>query len=62
MVIKMDLANNHIRQGYLRTENHGNEMDLFKIQHHDPLVYGKGELLLGAKRGSIAAEVSVSRL
>ncbi|KAL7527811.1 hypothetical protein ACHAXR_002142 [Thalassiosira sp. AJA248-18] len=39
------------------SENHGYETRLLRIQHHDPLVYGKGELLLGAKRGSIAADV-----
>ena len=39
------------------SENHGYETDLFRIQHHDPREYGKGELLLGAKKGSVAADV-----
>ena len=40
-----------------RSKNHG-YTDLFRIQHHDPLVYGKNKLILGAKRGSIVAGVS----
>lgn len=36
------------------SERHGYDVRLMRIQGHDPLIYGKGELLLGAKRESIA--------
>jgi hypothetical protein len=38
------------------SEQHGYDVRLLRIQDHDPLVYGKGDLLLGAKRGSVEAK------
>ena len=38
-------------------EDYGYDTRLMRIQHHDPWVYGKGELLLGASRGSLEADV-----
>lgn len=39
------------------SESSGYDVRLMRMQHHDPCVYGKGELLLGAKLGSVAARV-----
>jgi hypothetical protein len=39
------------------SERHGYEVRLLRIQDHDPLLYGKGDLLLGAKQGSVEANV-----
>mmetsp|Transcript_35318 Transcript_35318/g.59959 ORF Transcript_35318/g.59959 Transcript_35318/m.59959 type:complete len:405 (+) Transcript_35318:41-1255(+) len=49
-IIELD----RLASGY---EVHGYETGLCRIEHHNPLLYGKGELLLGAKQGSVASNV-----
>eukprot|EP00978_Attheya_sp_CCMP212_P023217 scaffold70552_cov47-Attheya_sp.AAC.3 len=39
------------------SEQHGYDVRLVRIRDHDPAIYGKGELLMGARKGSVAAEI-----
>jgi len=45
------------RLAYSSSREYGYETGLVRVRRHDPTVYGKGEMLLGAKGGSVAAGV-----